>query len=329
MAFGSFTLKGEIDTFGDAPADGFVVIEGIPSTIVDADDNIVWVGPKRIPLDSLGQFAVTLPTNVTTGQSVNIGYRVSTDLKRCGNITPVEFYARPISSVVLLGSVATQVVELVADTTANRILAQQAASDAAGSAALAQAVGTTNDAVIAGRINTAGTASRAAVDARIDAHPSGVSTAQMNAAIAQALSQVPALGEQPVPFNVIFPGETDSRSYTSVGTVREVPLVGFLSPVTLLRIAFWFNGSVPASTTNYYLFSFEKTTSTGSESVICEQTTQTKAITTDTPWTIDVPFDESNRVFAEGEQLGVQITPTGNPGALLGPIIGTCYVMRA
>jgi hypothetical protein len=163
VAFGTFRLTGEFDKLGGPPACGDVIIEGIPSVILDPAGNKIEVGPVRVPLGPLGTFHIDLPSDVTTGQSVAIGYRVTTDLRNSANVVPTQFFARAIGSTLDLADVLTAVIEPVGDTTANRIAAQAAQAAAETAAAAAQAVGNSNDTIIASRINDHASATFAAL----------------------------------------------------------------------------------------------------------------------------------------------------------------------
>lgn len=81
MTVGSFTLSGRFLGFGGAPSLGRVRIDGVPLEVVDPVADRYRIGPTMVKLDKLGEFSVTLPTDVTSGQSSVISYDVSVDLR--------------------------------------------------------------------------------------------------------------------------------------------------------------------------------------------------------------------------------------------------------
>lgn len=172
MTFGSFTLtaRGNQLPYG-VPASGTLRVEvispGTQQIIADTASNTVFIGPKTLKLGPLGTVTVALPSDVSTGQSATIGYRLTmAGDGELSDTAPVDIWARAIGSSIDLADLVTQVVEPIGDTSANKIAAQAAQAAAETAAAAAVAVGSTNDTIIASRVNDAATpsATRAALD---------------------------------------------------------------------------------------------------------------------------------------------------------------------
>src|SRR5690349_18777817 len=131
MAYGTFTLTGEVLIPGGAPASGKVKLESVPRTLVDSAGNKVWVSPKTVVLDTLGKFSISLPTDSTSGDSTAVGWRVTLDPITRGEQAPTEFYAPQAGATRDLADVVPQTIETIGDTAANRAAAEAAAASVA------------------------------------------------------------------------------------------------------------------------------------------------------------------------------------------------------
>lgn len=160
-AYGTFTLTGHYEKLDGVPASGRVTIVSIPAVLVDADGNTIHASPTTAVLDTTGSFSVALPTDVTTGQSTAIGYRVTAQLKH-RSLDGIEFYAKANGATLAMDDVTPQTVEAIGDTMLNADRAETAADEAEAAQTAAEAAQTAAQAA-----ETAAEAAQAAAEAAL------------------------------------------------------------------------------------------------------------------------------------------------------------------
>lgn len=264
--------------------------------------------------------------NVTVTPRTSHGPQFSASFGLTADMTWGQVASFAVSGTTVEPSAITQAV-------AARVAAEAARDAAVTAKTQAQAVGTTNDTVIAAQINTTSSKTRLALNAIYAASGAGsggtVTTAALNAAIAALLAQVPSLEEQFVAVPILFPGEANPINMATT-SIRELALFTAPFPLRILSVDFCFNSGVAANATNFYTVKLEKTLASGtSEAAIGQQSTATQAIVSDGHWPFTAPMNEAARVLPLGASFGLQIEPSGTPPPLNGPAVCTIRYARS
>lgn len=212
---------------------------------------------------------------------------------------------------------ATRTLMITTDATA--IHADRVAAEAA--AAAAAAVGSTNDTIIAGRVNAAGSATRVALDALyagggIDS----ASQAELDALSAQqALLMASAATIEEVQGGAYINGRWSSGTLvqTLAAAAGQHIVTAWIAPwaCTILSLDVVVEtNSITADDTNFLTLDFRRLRA-GTTSVIATKTTKVtggEAITNRVPWSFDgASWDPTAKVFAKGDMLQLRWSATG------------------
>lgn len=263
MAYTTGTLTGTFVHYTDAgdpvPQQGVVTVTAVAPTSRDKDGNIVFVGSDPKTLDGSGSFSMTLPASndpdldpqdntyiavvvFSDGrkrrwEGIFVPSGGTVDLADVGSIDPLEPRYESLVGAAQIAAAEAKASELSAADSATvsgnakdaaedaRDIAVQSAADAEAAKQDAEAVGSTNDTIIAGRIND----------------PASATTTALSAAYATLDSQ----GRQPVRRDELVLNAKDfgfvGDGVTSNATAR-LDLIAALTAPGASRTVYWPQG---------------------------------------------------------------------------------------